>query len=85
MFKRTFWLLVGFTLGVVATLRAQSTLRRQVERALPPTAAIQLRRFNLALEERAAEIRARREGRLRRPFAQEPELATATRRDNRAS
>ena len=60
MFKRTFWLLVGFTLGVAATLRAQSTVRRQLERALPPTTVIQLRRFNLALEERAAEIRARR-------------------------
>jgi hypothetical protein len=63
--KRAFWLLAGFGLGVVATLRAQSAVRRQVERALPPTAVIQLRRFNLALEERAAEIRARREERLR--------------------
>ena len=60
MFKRSFWLLVGFVAGVAATLRAQSTVRRQVERALPPAAVIQLRRFNLALEERAAEIRARR-------------------------
>jgi hypothetical protein len=60
MVKRVFWLLVGFGLGVATTVRVQGAVRRRVERALPPAAVIQLRRFNLALEERAAEIRARR-------------------------
>jgi hypothetical protein len=60
MVKRIFWLLIGFGLGVATTFRVQGALRRRVERALPPGAVIQLRRFNLALEERAAEIRARR-------------------------
>jgi hypothetical protein len=60
MVKRLFWLLVGFGLGAATTFRVQGALRRRVERALPPAAVVQLRRFNLALEERAAEIRARR-------------------------
>jgi hypothetical protein len=60
MMKRVFWLVVGFGLGAATMLRVQGAVRRQVERALPPAAVIQLRRFNLALEERAAEIRARR-------------------------
>jgi hypothetical protein len=60
MLKRLFWLTIGFGLGAATTFRVQGALRRRVERALPPAAVIQLRRFNLALEERAAEIRARR-------------------------
>jgi hypothetical protein len=60
MLKRLWWLTIGFGLGVAATVRAQGAIRRRVEQALPPAAVFQLRRFNLALEERAAEIRARR-------------------------
>jgi hypothetical protein len=60
--KRLFWLVIGFGLGVATTFRVQGALRRRVERALPPAAVIQLRRFNLALETRAAEIRARKTG-----------------------
>ena len=60
MIKRLFWLSVGFGLGVGVTVRATRTLRRSVERYLPPAAAEQLRDLNTALDDRAALIRARR-------------------------
>jgi hypothetical protein len=58
--KRLFWLSVGFWLGVGVTLRATRTLRRSVERHLPPVAVERLRDLNATLDERAALIRARR-------------------------
>ena len=60
MFKRLFWLTVGFWLGVGVTIQATRTLRRSVERYLPPAAAERLRHLNTALDDRAALIRARR-------------------------
>lgn len=60
MIKRLFWLSVGFGLGVGVTVRATRTLRRSVERHLPPGAADRLRVLNTALDDRAAVIRARR-------------------------
>ena len=36
MVKRLFWLTVGFWLGVGVTIHATRTLRRSVERYLPP-------------------------------------------------
>jgi hypothetical protein len=58
--KRLFWLSVGFWLGVGVTLRATRTLRRSVERHLPPAAADRWRELNATLDDRAALIRARR-------------------------
>jgi hypothetical protein len=58
--KRLFWLTIGFWLGVGVTIRATRTLRRSVERYLPPAAAERLRDLNTALDDRAALIRARR-------------------------
>ena len=60
MIKRLFWLSVGFGLGVGVTVRATRTLRRSVERYLPPGAADRLRDLNTALDDRVAQIRARR-------------------------
>ena len=60
MIKRLFWLSVGFGLGVGVTVRATRTLRRSVERYLPPGAADRLHDLNTALDKRAAQIRARR-------------------------
>ena len=60
MIKRLFWLSLGFGLGVGVTVRATRTLRRSVERHLPPAAADCLRDFNASLDDRAALIRARR-------------------------
>jgi hypothetical protein len=60
MVKRLFWLTVGFWLGVGVTIHATRTLRRSVERYLPPGAADRLRDMNNALDDRAALIRARR-------------------------
>jgi len=57
--KRLFWLTVGFWLGVGVTIHATRTLRRSVERYLPPAAAERLRHLNTALDDRAALIRAR--------------------------
>jgi hypothetical protein len=58
--KRLFWLTVGFWLGVGVTIQATRTLRRSVERYLPPAAAERLRDLSAALDDRAALIRARR-------------------------
>jgi hypothetical protein len=58
--KRLFWLSLGFWLGVGVTIRATRTLRRSIERRLPPAAADRLRDLNAALDDRAAIIRARR-------------------------
>jgi hypothetical protein len=58
--KRLFWLSVGFWLGVGVTIQATRTLRRSVERHLPPAAAHRLRALNTTLDDRAALIRARR-------------------------
>jgi hypothetical protein len=63
MVKRLFWLTVGFWLGVGVTIHATRTLRRSVERYLPPAAAARLRDLNTALDDRAAMIRARRASR----------------------
>ena len=60
MVKRLFWVTVGFWLGVGVTIRATRTLRRSVERYLPPATAERLRHLNTALDDRAALIRARR-------------------------
>jgi hypothetical protein len=61
--KRLFWLSVGFWLGVGVTIHATRTLRRSVERHLPPAAASRLRDLNATLDDRAALIRARRAAR----------------------
>jgi hypothetical protein len=61
--KRLFWLSVGFWLGVGVTIHATRTLRRSVERHLPPAAANRLRELNTTLDDRAALIRARRAAR----------------------
>jgi hypothetical protein len=58
--KRLFWLGLGFWLGVGVTIHATRTLRRSIERRLPPAAADRLRDLNAALDDRAAIIRARR-------------------------
>ena len=58
--KRLFWLTVGFWLGVGVTIHATRSLRRSVERYLPPAAADRIRDLNAALDDRAAVIRARR-------------------------
>ncbi len=63
MTKRLFWLSLGFGLGVGVTVRATRTLRRTVERVLPPAAANRLRALNAAVDDRAALIQARREAR----------------------
>ena len=60
MIKRLFWLSVGFGLGVGVTVRATRTLRRSVERYLPPGVAGRLHDLNTALDDQAALIRARR-------------------------
>jgi hypothetical protein len=60
MVKRLFWLTVGFWLGVGVTIHATRTLRRSVERYLPPAAVARLRDLNTTLDDRAAMIRARR-------------------------
>jgi hypothetical protein len=57
--KRLFWLVLGFGLGVGVTVRATRTVRRAIERSLPPAAVDRVRDLNAALEERAALIRAR--------------------------
>lgn len=59
MVKRLFWLMLGFGLGVGVTVRASRTVRRTLERYLPPAAYERLRALNAALDERAALIRAR--------------------------
>lgn len=59
MAKRMFWLMLGFGLGVGVTVRASRTVRRTLERALPPAAYERLRALNAALDARAALIRAR--------------------------
>lgn len=61
--KRLFWLSVGFWLGVGVTIHATRSLRRSVERHLPPAAANRLRELNTTLDHRAAVIRARRAAR----------------------
>jgi hypothetical protein len=61
--KRLFWLSVGFWLGVGVTIHATRSLRRSVERHLPPAAANRLRELNTKLDDRAAVIRARRAAR----------------------
>jgi hypothetical protein len=58
--KRLFWLSLGFWLGVGVTIRATRTLRRSIERRLPPAVAGRLRDLNAELDDRAAVIRARR-------------------------
>jgi hypothetical protein len=58
--KRLFWLMLGFGLGVGVTVRASRTLRRTLERSLPPAAYERLRALNAALDDQAALIRARR-------------------------
>jgi hypothetical protein len=58
--KRLFWLMLGFGVGACVTVRLQGSVRRRIERTLPPAVVLQLRQFNLAVDERAAEIRARR-------------------------
>ena len=60
MTKRLFWLVLGFGLGVGVTVRAGRTLRRTVARVLPPAAIDRLRVLDIALDDRAALIRARR-------------------------
>jgi hypothetical protein len=61
--KRLFWLVLGFGLGVGVTVRASRTLRRTVDRVLPPAGVDRLRVLDAALEDRAAIIRARRDAR----------------------
>jgi hypothetical protein len=61
--KRLFWLILGFGLGVGVTVRARRTLRRTVERVLPPATVDRLRDVNAAINDRAASIEARREAR----------------------
>jgi hypothetical protein len=57
--KRLFWLMLGFGLGVGVSVSARRTVRRTLERHLPPVAYERLRALNTALDERAALIRAR--------------------------
>jgi hypothetical protein len=57
--KRLFWLMLGFGLGVGVTVRASRTVRRTLERCLPPAAYERLRALNAALDARAAQMRAR--------------------------
>ena len=59
MVKRLFWLMLGFGLGVGVSFSARRTVRRTLERRLPPAAYARLRTLNAALDERAALIRAR--------------------------
>ena len=60
MTKRLFWLTVGCALGVLLTVRTTRTMQRAVERWLPPPVAERLLAINSALDQRAAEIRARK-------------------------
>jgi hypothetical protein len=59
MVKRLFWLMLGFGLGVGVSVSARRTVRRTLERHLPPAAYGRLVALNAALDERAALIRAR--------------------------
>jgi hypothetical protein len=58
--KRLFWLILGFGLGVGVTVRASRTVQRTIQRYVPPAARARLRALDVALEEQAALIRARR-------------------------
>jgi hypothetical protein len=57
--KRLFWLMLGFGLGVSITISAARTVRRTLERHVPPAVHERLRALHTALDERAALIRAR--------------------------
>jgi hypothetical protein len=58
--KRLFWLTLGFGLGVGITVRARHTVRRTLERHVPPATRERLRAMNAAIDDRAASIRARK-------------------------
>jgi hypothetical protein len=57
--KRLFWLVLGFGLGVSITISATRTVRRTLERYVPPAVHERMRALNAALDDRAALIRAR--------------------------
>jgi hypothetical protein len=59
VFKRLFWLTVGFGLGVLFMMRLTRVVRTTVERYVPAPVAERLRALNAAIDERAREIRAR--------------------------
>lgn len=65
MFKRLFWLILGFGLGLVVTWRATRVARAAVERYVPEPVAERLRALNDAVTERQMQIRARRRRHIR--------------------